>query len=129
MTSTTYEGVVEKGHVRLISDASLPEGARILVVVLPYVEEGYARRKANRWLAEYVGDMVIADQPLLTSAGARSVWRFGAYVTSFHRDPFGPIGYVDVDAETGTVLSEETDAEEMATHGEHLERSSSPTGK
>jgi hypothetical protein len=129
MISTTYEGVVKQGDVHLVSDTPLPEGARVLVVVLPYKEESYARRKANRWLAEYVGDMVIADQPLLTRAGPRPVWRFGAYVTSLHHDPFGPVGYVDVDVETGTVLADEATAKEIATHGEHLERSLSPAGK
>jgi len=91
-----------------------------------YPDEHHARRKANRWLAEYVGDMVMADHPLLTRIGERSVWRFGAYVTSLHRDPFGPVGYVDVDAETGTVLADKSTAEEIALRGERLERTPSP---
>jgi hypothetical protein len=118
---TTYQGVVQEGRVHLTTDTPLPEGTRVLVVVLPLTDERYARRKANRWLAEYVGDMVMADQPLLTRAGERQVWRFGAYVTSLHRDPFGPVGYVDVDAETGAVLADETAAEEIAQRGERLE--------
>jgi hypothetical protein len=124
----TYEGVIREGRVHLASDTPLPEGTRVLVVVLPLTDERHARRKANRWLAEYVGDMVMADQPLLTRAGRRQVWRFGAYVTSVHRGPFGPVGYVDVDAETGAVLADETVAEEIARRGERLESTPFPPG-
>lgn len=123
MASTTYEGVVEQGQIRLSPKTDLPEGARVLVVMLPYTDANYARRKANRWLAEYVGDMVMADQPLLTQSGSRAIWRFGAYVTSLNHDPFGPVGYVDIDAETGTVLADEDVAQEIAAYGERFERS------
>jgi len=126
MASITYEGVVQQGHICLNTETSLPEGARVLVVVLPYTGSDYARRKANRWLAEYVGDMVMADQPLLTQSEDRPIWRFGAYVTSLHHEPFGPVGYVDVDAETGTVLASEDVAQEIATYGERFERSPLP---
>ena len=122
---TTYKGVIQDGRIHL-TDASLPEGAQVLVTVIPFTDERYARRKANRWLAEYVGDMLMADHPLLTHAGGRQVWRFGAYVTSLQRDPFGPVGYVDVDAETGAVLMDETAAEEIAQRGEHLEKIRTP---
>ena len=117
---TTYRGVIQEGRIHL-TDASLPEGAQVLVTVIPFTDERYARRKANRWLAEYVGDMVLADHPLLTHSGEHQVWRFGAYVTSLQRDPFGPVGYVDIDAETGAVLMDETTAEEIAQRGEQLE--------
>jgi len=122
---TTYRGVIQEGRIHL-TDASLPEGAHVLVTVIPFTDERYARRKANRWLAEYVGDMVMADHPLLTHSGERQVWRFGAYVTSLQRDPFGPVGYVDIDAETGAVLMDETTAEEIAQRGECLEKIRAP---
>jgi hypothetical protein len=118
---STYEGIIRKGRIHLIKDRALPEGSRVLVVVLPFTDEHFARRKANRWLAEYVGDMVMADQPMLTQVNDRQVWRFGAYVTSLHREPFGPVGYVDIDAETGAILADETIAGEIAQRGEHLE--------
>ena len=123
---STYEGIIQEGQVHLIKDRPLPEGSRVLVVVLPLTDEHYARRKANRWLAEYVGDMVMADQPMLIQVNDRQVRRFGAYVLSFdsatslHREPFGPVGYLDVDAETGAILADETTAGEIAQRGEHL---------
>jgi hypothetical protein len=33
MSITTYEGVVEKGKIRLKSDVKLPENARVYVIV------------------------------------------------------------------------------------------------
>lgn len=34
MAVSTYEGVVERGQIRLCDDVSLPENARVYVVVL-----------------------------------------------------------------------------------------------
>ncbi|HNT73431.1 MAG TPA: hypothetical protein PKH77_00290 [Anaerolineae bacterium] len=119
---TTYEGVVREGRVQLVIETPLPEGTPVLVTVLPHIDERRARRKANHWLADYVGDMVMADHPHLTHNGQCSVWRFGAYVTSLQCDPFGPVGYVEVNAETGVVLADDQTAEEIARRGEHLER-------
>lgn len=117
----TYEGTIQQGRIRLPAGIPLPDGARVLVTVIPAIDEHGARRAANRWLAEQVGDMVMADHGLLDHSGVRSVWRFGAYVTALSREPFGPVGYVEVDAETGAVLANETVAEEIAQRGERLE--------
>ena len=81
------------------------------------IDEYAARRKANRWLVERVGNMVMADQPRLIQSEDRPVWRFGAFVTSLSHAPRGPIGHVDVDAITGVVLSADHVVEEMKQHG------------
>lgn len=86
------------------------------------VDEHTARRKANRWLVERVGNMVMAEQPLLTQSGEQPVWRFAAFVTSLSHAPRGPIGYVNVDAATGEVLTDDSAVEEMRRHGASLER-------
>jgi hypothetical protein len=86
------------------------------------VDERIARRKANRWLVERVGNMVMADQPFLTQSGDQLVWRFAAFVTSLSHAPRGPIGYVDVDATTGDVLADDAAVEEMQSRGTSLER-------
>lgn len=119
---STYEGIVQQGHIRLPAGVALPDGARVYVTIVPGIDERAARRKANRWLGENVGNMVIADQPALLTRGEHQVWRFCAFVTLLTRDPFGPIGYVDMDAETGVILTEPSAAEEMARRGERLER-------
>jgi len=85
------------------------------------VDEHTARRKANRWLVERVGNMVMADQPRLVQSENRPVWRFDAFVTSLSHPPRGPIGYVDVDATTGEVLATARVVEEMKQHGVSLQ--------
>jgi len=85
------------------------------------VDEGTARHKANRWLVERVGNMVMADQPRLVRSEDRAVWRCDAFVTSLSHPPRGPIGYIDVDATTGEVLTTERAVEEMRRHGVSLQ--------
>jgi hypothetical protein len=82
------------------------------------IDEDAARRKANRWLVEYVGNMMMADQAHLSQSGGRTVWRFGAYITAPSHPPVGPIGYVDVEAATGSILTDLTQAQEMLTYGQ-----------
>ena len=81
------------------------------------VDEHTARRRANRWLVERVGNMVMADHPILTQSEGQPVWRFDAFVTSLSHAPRGPIGYVDVDATTGDVLADDRAVEEMRQRG------------
>jgi len=88
--------------------------------VRPAIDEYTARRKANRWLVERVGNMVMADHPTLTQSEGKPVWRFDAVVTSLSHAPRGPIGHVDVDAATGQVLADDHDVERMKLRGASL---------
>jgi len=119
---STYEGVVQQGRIRLPASVVMPEGARVYVTIVPGLDERAARRRANAWLGERVGDKVMADEARLVRAGERQVWHFGAVVTFTSREPFGPIGYVDVEAASGDILSSDAEAEEMIQRGERLER-------
>jgi hypothetical protein len=89
--------------------------------VRPAVDEHTARRKANRWLVERVGNMVMADRPTLTQSEGRAVWRCEAFVTSLSYEPRGPIGQIDVDATTGDVLADDGLVEEMRRRGASLQ--------
>jgi len=84
------------------------------------VDEQTARRKANRWLIERVGNMVMAERPSLAQAAGRLLWRFDAVVTSLSHAPRGPIGRVDVDAATGAVLNDDDSITAMRQHGAPL---------
>ena len=122
----TYQGVVHKGYIRLTPAAELPEGSHVYVIVAgqePVLAEPVARRKATRWLAEYVGNMLVAQEGYLTETDQKIVWRFGAFITSRGHQPRGPIGYVDVEAHQGHVIANEQKAEEMIAHGEAFVRS------
>jgi hypothetical protein len=123
----TFEGTVQSGHIRLPAGTHLPEGARVYVTIVPTLDEHSARRKAARWLAEYVGDMVMPGPATLIHESQRTIWRLPAMVGSPFDEPRGPIGYVNVDAETGTVLSSPTLAGEMIKNAERLDSSVLPT--
>jgi len=91
-------------------------------VTIPAVDASTARRKANGWLADRVGHLVVGRDPRMLSDGKRTWWRVAAYVTNVYREPFGPIGFVDVDASSGEVLSGDDIAQELQQYGARLER-------
>jgi hypothetical protein len=125
-TRQTYQGVVREGNIYLSPAAELPEGSHVYVVVAgsdPLLDEQLARRRATRWLVEYVGNMLVADEGHLLESNGRIVWRFGAFITGRGHQPRGPIGYTDVDAHSGEVLVTEQQADEMIAHGEAFVRS------
>jgi len=122
-----YTGFVREGRIQLAEPAVLPEGSLVYVLVPVVVDAHIARRKANRWLLENVGNMMRADQPVFVRSQGRAVWRFGAFVTAISHPPVGPVGHVDVDAATGEVLADDHTAEEIASRGERLECISLPT--
>ncbi len=124
--STDYESIVNL--LRLLPEPAVAEVADFASYLVRKhvrltIDEYTARRKANGWLITWVGNMIMADQPSIVYTGECPVWRFGAFVTSLSHPPRGPIGYVDVDANTGDVLNTEEDVEAMQRAGEALERS------
>ncbi len=133
---TDYESIVNL--LRLLPEPAVAEVADFAgyLAVFDYyvrkhgrlaVDEQAARRRANGWLITWVGNMVMADQARMTYVGECPVWRFGAFVSSLSQPPRGPIGTVDVDANTGDILNTEDDVEAMQRAGEALGRSPSPT--
>ena len=90
-------------------------------VAIPAVDTRSARRKANGWLADRVGHLVLGKDPRLLSDGKRTWWRVAAYVTNVYREPFGPIGFVEVDATSGEVLSGDDVARKLQQYGARLE--------
>ncbi len=126
----TYSGVVRKGQIRLAPAAELPEGSQLYITVVgqePVLDKDAARRKATHWLVEYVGNMVMADGGRLQEVDGRIVWRYDALITGRGHKPFGPIGYVDVEAHSGELLMTEQQADEMIAYGELFARSLSQT--
>jgi hypothetical protein len=124
----TFEGVIQRGSIRLPPDVDLPDGARVYVTVVPALDERQARRKAAIWLAENVGDMVMPGSATLSRQGDRQVWRFPAMLGSPFDEPRGPLGYVSIDAETGTVFAPPALAEELVHNAEHIGRPTSASG-
>lgn len=119
--TTAYIGVIREGRVEFETPVALPEGSQ--VVVFPAeLDERTARRKANTWLAENVGNVVGTEKRgVLLQTGNQAFWRFEAFVTGVtYTTPMGPLGQVDVDANTGQVLSNQQIAQEMIRRAQEL---------
>jgi len=116
----TYIGTVRNGKVEFERPLTLPEGSRVRVMLSPVLSERQAAGKANIWLAHQVGDAVGVMKGTLVQVEERTVWRFEAFITGVHFERIGPIGQIDVDADTGNVLSSPETAEAMIDRGRHL---------
>jgi len=133
MTSIqTYQGTIRQGRIQLTEPAELPEGSQVIVSVVDdrdqatLLDPHIARRKANGWLVSYVGS-VLAQQPQLQQVEARLVWRFRAFLAVQGHPPRGPVGFVDVDAYSGEVLTSKSNAAEIRAHATAIARSILPT--
>lgn len=129
---STYSGIVKKGKIQSSAATELPEGSQVIVLPVAQWDESalvdphIARRKANGWLVSYVGS-VIAQQPQLMQVNGRLLWRFTTFLATMGHPLRGPVGFVDVDAYSGEVLTKENDAEEMITNATHIVNSVSTT--
>ncbi len=118
--ATTYIGTVRNGKVEFERPLTLPEGSQVRVTLSPVLSERQAAGKANVWLANQVGDAVGVITGTLIQVEERTVWRFEAFITGVHFEPIGPIGQIEVDADTGDVLSAPETAEAMIERGRYL---------
>ena len=71
-----------------------------------------ARRTVNGWLLLKVSTSMLGDTPSLVVAEG-VVWRVPILFTATHVGPVGTIGSVDVDVESGEILMETADIEDM----------------
>ena len=117
---TNRIGVIRAGQVEFDPPLNLPEGSQVRVILSPVLDERAARGKANLWLAQHVGDAVGAMNGTLSQTEQQTIWRFEAFITGVKIKPRGPIGQVEVDAETGQVLTPPHTAEVMLARGRQL---------
>jgi hypothetical protein len=78
-----------------------------------------ARRRANVWLLEHIGNLLRAESPELV-LGERLVWRVEVMLTSPSRGRVGLLGRLELDAITGDVLADESLAEELLPRAQAL---------
>lgn len=60
-----------------------------------------ARRKVNAFLATHVGNLLLANEPVLT-LGEQIVWRVSVDLTAPPKGRLSRVGEVDVDVESGS---------------------------
>jgi hypothetical protein len=98
LTQVTINGPVAAGQEL---DITITVRARI------EVDAEMARRKATGWLVSEVGNLLVGDAPALV-IGEHAVWRVPVLLASPSQGVIGTVGSVDVDAQSGHVLGDET---------------------
>ncbi len=83
-----------------------------------------ARRKVNAFLATYVGNLLLADEPVLTM-GERIVWRVPIDLTAPPDGRLGRVGEIDVDIESGELVVDEAQINRIRNHAHRLVTGSS----
>jgi hypothetical protein len=78
-----------------------------------------ARRKVNAFLATYVGNLLLADEPALT-LGMRIVWRVPVDLTSPRAGRIGRVAEIDVDIENGELLLDNDQIKAIETNAQRL---------
>jgi hypothetical protein len=77
-----------------------------------------ARKRANGWLVDNVGNLLLAETPELL-AGEKMVWRIQVVLSYPTRGRVGTIGTIDLDAVTGEVLANDAVIERLHTDAAH----------
>jgi hypothetical protein len=126
MPTVTVTGKLHNGRVELDSPIDLPDGSEVYAVAQVGVDKHVAQRRANGWLVDHVGNLVIASDGVFVQSDDRWAWRFYAYLTSLTHAPVGPIGEVDMDANMGDILGDQQTVELIDTRGERFVRSAQP---
>lgn len=83
-----------------------------------------ARRKVNAFLATNVGNLLLAGEPVL-SITERIVWRVPVDVTYPEDGRIGRVGEVDIDVETGELLLDSVQINQLEQNA--LRLAASPT--
>jgi hypothetical protein len=89
------------------------------------VTAAMARRKVNAFLATHVGNLLLADDPVLT-LGERIVWRVPVDLTAPPQGRLDRVGEVDVDVESGELLLDETQIAEIQERAQRVAAGSAP---
>src|SRR5262245_25271416 len=74
-----------------------------------------ARRRANRWLLENVGNLLRAEALELV-VGDQLMWRVEVVLTSPAQGRVGWVGRLFLDASTGQVVADEDSIQEILAH-------------
>lgn len=82
-----------------------------------------AKRRVNAFLATHVGNLLLADEPVLVLA-ERIVWRVPVDLTAPSMGRLGRVGEVDVDVESGELLLDDAIIEGMSKRANDLVASS-----
>ena len=77
---------------------------QVSVAAVINIKAKTAQRKATTWLVSEVGNMLISGMPQLVIS-KNAVWRVPVLLTSSRSGILGQVGSVDVDAESGELMT------------------------
>lgn len=102
---------------------ALPQTGRLTIDIHLSVEVNVtavmARRKVNAFLATCVGNLLLADEPVLTVA-EKIVWRVPVDLTAPPEGRIGRVGEIEVDVETGAIAIDEAQIKRIRDHANRL---------
>ncbi|MCB0211747.1 MAG: hypothetical protein KDJ52_20580 [Anaerolineae bacterium] len=78
-----------------------------------------ARRKVNAFLATHVGNLLLADEPVLSLAD-KIVWRVPVDLTTPAEGRLGRVAEIEVDVQTGAIAIDEAHIARIRDHANRL---------
>ncbi len=101
---------------------------QISIEAVVNVAAKHARRRVTAWLASEVGNMLMAGEPCLVIS-RNTVWRLPVLLTSSEKGMIGEVGWVDVDAASGELMTSDELRAQILNHVNKLIRTApSPIG-
>jgi predicted DNA-binding antitoxin AbrB/MazE fold protein len=107
LMAETITARYESGVLIPLENLDLREHQTVRLQIVPpqvRITASEARRKVSRFLLDQVSYVMGAEQPTLTETD-RLLWRVPVVLTYPDQGTVGKVGYIDVDAEHGTLLS------------------------
>ncbi|MFQ6100564.1 MAG: antitoxin family protein [Anaerolineae bacterium] len=99
--------VYERGVLRPLQDVHLREQQTVKLHVLPprvLISAADARRKVSRFVLDEISYLMGGEQPALVKTD-RLYWRVPVVLTNPTPGTVGTVGFIDVDAETGDLVT------------------------
>jgi hypothetical protein len=100
-----------------LSDIALPSQSEVKIDIhlsaRLNVTDFTAQRQVSKLLLDQVGNLLYGEKPNLV-VGRRLLWRVPVWFGSPQHGPVGPVGQIDVDAQTGEILFTQALLQEIA---------------
>lgn len=114
--------VYERGILRPLQDVQLREQERVNLHVLPprvLISAADARRKVSRFVLDEISYLMGGEQPALVNT-ERMYWRVPVVLTYPTQGTVGTVGTIDVDVETGALMTTPALIEEFKRNAQEL---------
>ena len=124
----TVEAVYANGVLQPLEQLDLPEHQRVSLHILPpraRIPAVAARRKVNVFVCNEISYLMGGGTPELVQ-GEQMVWRVPVLLTFPQHGTVGTVGVIDVDAESGDLLTTPSLIEEITHNAEALVARLSP---